>query len=160
MSNVCENCKCKLTTKYGSGRFCSEKCARGFSTKSKRKEINKKVSKALSGRDTLKETKTEQEYCEIHKKSGITKHNQSYARVGEDQLDVTREYLDNYITEHTVCEICGKENPKPYRLCIDHDHNTKSFRGVLCFQCNRALGWFENNQESVLDYLSHHSSSV
>lgn len=34
---------------YGSGRFCSTKCARGFATKAKRKEINEKVSKKLRG---------------------------------------------------------------------------------------------------------------
>ena len=32
---------------YGSGRFCSCKCARGFSTKTKRSEINTKVSLKL-----------------------------------------------------------------------------------------------------------------
>ena len=44
---LCENCKKEHDGSYGSGRFCSEKCARGFSTKAKRKEINKKVSKKL-----------------------------------------------------------------------------------------------------------------
>lgn len=34
---------------YGSGRFCSTICARGFSTKFKRREINEKVSKTLTG---------------------------------------------------------------------------------------------------------------
>jgi hypothetical protein len=43
----CENCSCAHNGNYGSGRFCSMKCARGFSTKSKRSLINEKVSKAL-----------------------------------------------------------------------------------------------------------------
>lgn len=46
---ICENCKSKHDGTYGSGRFCSSKCARGFSTKAKRKEINEKVSKKLKG---------------------------------------------------------------------------------------------------------------
>lgn len=41
---TCENCGTKHEGIYGSGRFCSSKCARGFSTKAKRKEINEKVS--------------------------------------------------------------------------------------------------------------------
>jgi hypothetical protein len=41
---TCENCNFLNAGNYGSGRFCSSKCARGFSTKRKRKEINKKVS--------------------------------------------------------------------------------------------------------------------
>lgn len=44
----CENCGIAHDGSYGSGRFCSSKCARGFSTKAKRKEINEKVSKKLS----------------------------------------------------------------------------------------------------------------
>lgn len=43
----CENCDNIHTGEYGSGRFCTSKCARGFSTKAKRKEINKIVSKKL-----------------------------------------------------------------------------------------------------------------
>jgi hypothetical protein len=47
---LCENCKIECNTHYGSGRFCSVKCARGFSTLNKRKEINEKVSSKLTGR--------------------------------------------------------------------------------------------------------------
>lgn len=34
---------------YGSGRFCSTKCARGFSTKYRRNEINEKIQATLTG---------------------------------------------------------------------------------------------------------------
>lgn len=47
---VCEYCNLSHRGSYGSGRFCSKKCARGFSTKEKRKEINFKVSRKLKGR--------------------------------------------------------------------------------------------------------------
>jgi len=46
---TCENCGSDHEGKYGSGRFCSTKCSRGFSTKAKRSEINEKVSKKLGG---------------------------------------------------------------------------------------------------------------
>ena len=45
----CESCNTEHNGDYGSGRFCSSKCARGFSTKNKREEINKKVSKKMYG---------------------------------------------------------------------------------------------------------------
>jgi hypothetical protein len=45
----CENCNKENEGSYGSGRFCSSKCSRSFSTKAKRKEINEKVSKTLTG---------------------------------------------------------------------------------------------------------------
>lgn len=38
----CENCKSEHDGTYGSGRFCSTKCARGFSTKAKRKKSMKR----------------------------------------------------------------------------------------------------------------------
>jgi len=41
---ICESCGESHLGTYGSGRFCSSKCSRSFSTKNKRLEINKKVS--------------------------------------------------------------------------------------------------------------------
>lgn len=49
---ICENCENEHAGSYGSGRFCSAKCARGFSTRNKRQEINEKVSASLKGRTT------------------------------------------------------------------------------------------------------------
>lgn len=56
MSKKCENCNTVNLGDYGSGRFCSSKCARGFSTKEKRLEINKKVSNIMKEKE-LKKTK-------------------------------------------------------------------------------------------------------
>ena len=44
---ICENCKKEHDGLFASGRFCSKKCSRAFSTKANRKEINEKVSKKL-----------------------------------------------------------------------------------------------------------------
>lgn len=43
-------CGAKHDGSYGSGKFCSSKCARGHSTYLKRSEINEKVSESLAGR--------------------------------------------------------------------------------------------------------------
>ena len=58
--------KCVLCGKehdgtYGSGRFCSSHCARSFSTKNNREEINKKVSTTLKQnfKNTVGKTKRE-----------------------------------------------------------------------------------------------------
>lgn len=50
------------------------------------------------------------------------------------------------------CEICNSTK----ELCYDHDHVTMKFRGVLCRQCNRALGQLGDSLDRVLkvvDYL-------
>ena len=44
----CDTCGSLGKHSYGSQRFCSEKCARAFSTKEKRQEINEKVRKTFS----------------------------------------------------------------------------------------------------------------
>jgi len=78
-------------------------------------------------------------------------------------LNVTRAFVDQYKAEHPVCEICGKSVDEvvkteskfgPHGLCVDHDHTTMKFRGVLCSVCNRQLGWYEKNKEAIQAYLS------
>ena len=51
----CEMCDKEQDGKYGSGRFCDAKCARGFSTKEKRKEINERVSLKLANGLTVQQ---------------------------------------------------------------------------------------------------------
>ncbi len=48
----CESCGKQHEGTYGSGRFCSAACARSFSTKSRREEINKRVSEKMKGQPT------------------------------------------------------------------------------------------------------------
>lgn len=53
----CENCNKDHNGEYGSGRFCCIKCARSFSTKHNRLDINSKVSKKLANRKLSEEHK-------------------------------------------------------------------------------------------------------
>lgn len=59
--NKCENCDNDHNGEYGSGRFCSVKCAKCFSTKAKRSLINEKISKTL--KKTKKKTKKIKKCC-------------------------------------------------------------------------------------------------
>ena len=55
-----------------------------------------------------------------------------------------------------VCAVCGEADPGH----IDHNHATKEVRGVLCFNCNRALGYFGDDLITMYraaDYLESHS---
>lgn len=67
-----------------------------------------------------------------------------------DLIDKSRKEIKEYQESHFICEICGKTE----KLCVDHCHKTKKFRGLLCQACNRALGWFENNKENIEKYLA------
>lgn len=57
-----------------------------------------------------------------------------------------------------VCAICKKHKLDKIRmnLCVDHDHKTGRVRGILCFQCNKGLGHFNdspNDLRAAADYL-------
>ena len=74
----------------------------------------------------------------------------SFKCTNGDLIDKSRKEIKEYKETHFVCEICGRTE----KLCVDHDHKTKKFRGLLCQACNRALGWFENNKENIEKYLA------
>lgn len=59
---ICELCGEEHNGNYGSGRFCSQKCARSFGTKSKRQEINQRVSEKLKGHPSPIKGQTYEEY--------------------------------------------------------------------------------------------------
>ena len=61
---------------------------------------------------------------------------------------LTLEQADN-LRQNTNCEICGV---KAKRMVIDHKE-PKSFRGILCQQCNTRLGWYEKNEEIINEYI-------
>lgn len=92
-----------------------------------------------------------------------------YARHGETVRAKQRERLYG-ITEEQYqeilesqghkCAICGTTDPQHYgRFVIDHCHTTGKVRGLLCNHCNRGLGAFMDNRQSLLsaiNYLNQH----
>ena len=50
------------------------------------------------------------------------------------------QYMELVEKQANRCAICGKKDQ--HALCVDHDHKTNQIRGLLCRQCNRALGSF------------------
>jgi Autographiviridae endonuclease VII len=58
------------------------------------------------------------------------------------------------------CAICKtttpSKDPRKSRFCLDHDHQTGQIRGLLCTDCNRALGLFKDDSsllKRALEYL-------
>ena len=61
----------------------------------------------------------------------------------------------NNLMSNTNCQICDVELTKK---CIDHCHSTNKIRGVLCNNCNTALGLVGDNiqtLEAMVEYLKH-----
>lgn len=76
---------------------------------------------------------------------------------------MTLEDYESLVTLHNgVCAICGEKPTKGRgkKLHIDHDHATGKIRGLLCGQCNSALGNFKDNVailKSAIKYLRKNS---
>ncbi len=60
------------------------------------------------------------------------------------------EYNQMLDDQHHGCKICGKDKQQNGRdLAVDHCHSTGKVRGLLCNNCNRALGYFEDDQNRM-----------
>lgn len=55
-----------------------------------------------------------------------------------------------------VCAICKQPSDGKKALAVDHCHSTEQVRGLLCVNCNRGLGHFNDKPElleAAIDYL-------
>lgn len=169
--------------KFGSGRFCSRSCANARErTPEVKEKIRAGMNKITICNcqfcdkqfNTLTAKASHEKLCDENPNkldNPSTQHEKKLTRkvvlhntkAGRTELDITYQELEEYRHAHPVCEICGRtieESTKwdskfaAKNLCIDHDHNTNKFRGLLCQVCNRQLGWYEKNQEKIIKYLS------
>mgnify|MGYP000908513070 CR=1 FL=1 len=139
----CEYCNNEHNGEYGSGRFCDSRCARGFSTREKRKNINEKVSKKLKGRKVGGcGTFTDEQ----RKKGGIN----SSIKYFEKQLKTPFELLSEkgkrkiiLFEQNYCCDICGIKNEWNGKLLVFHlDHingkkeNIRKNLRMLCPNCH------------------------
>lgn len=71
------------------------------------------------------------------------------------------EYTEMLQNQNEKCAICGSEGFKmqahhKIKLVVDHCHSTGRVRGMLCHNCNRGLGLFQDSVEflqSASSYL-------
>lgn len=72
------------------------------------------------------------------------------------------EYEKMFYEQGRCCAICRRAADDFDRdLAVDHDHNTGKVRGLLCPDCNRGLGGFNDDIELIrkaLRYLEKHSA--
>jgi 5-methylcytosine-specific restriction endonuclease McrA len=110
---ICEYCEKEHNGSYGSGRFCSKHCAKGFSSKEKRELINEKISyklKRIPDRFCSK--------CKINKikhnnKSGICKKCRPPAKTRSEIITRHRQKRKEFLVEYKggKCEKCGETRP-------------------------------------------------
>lgn len=79
---------------------------------------------------------------------------------------ITLEQYNELLTKQSgVCAICGNKETalkkgKIKSLGVDHDHTTGKVRGLLCDACNRGLGSFKEDKNSLLWAVGYLSTGV
>ena len=80
------------------------------------------------------------------------------------QFGITaEEYKAKLAEQNGVCAICEQlpipdRTGRAYILSVDHDHSNNMIRGLLCKNCNPALGFFKDNPDylrKAADYIEH-----
>lgn len=65
------------------------------------------------------------------------------------------EYANMYEEQNGKCAICDEKKDV---LCVDHCHTTSKVRGLLCHQCNQAIGLLSDDigrLNNAIRYLCH-----
>ena len=71
-----------------------------------------------------------------------------------------QEYLDMAEAQNFLCQICKKENFAMREshsgcLVVDHEHKTNKVRGLLCHNCNRAIGLLQDNTDYLKNAITY-----
>lgn len=66
--------------------------------------------------------------------------------------NITQEEYERLLqSQGGVCKICKTHPSKlKLKLCVDHCHGTGRVRGLLCHNCNRAIGLLRDDLDTVL----------
>jgi len=68
-----------------------------------------------------------------------------------------KEYESMLELQNNKCKICRTDQSKlKKKMYVDHNHKTKTVRGLLCDRCNRGLGYFLDSivlLRNAIEYL-------
>lgn len=165
MRYECDICHKKFDSpqKLGGHKTSHSRTAKQYDSRRGKTRTETQKANYRSGRRKMSKAQEQNRLRKYHEFRDREKEIAPYVVSGV-KLDVSRKFVEDFRKSHTVCQICGKPERKTARngsykgkkiqnLCVDHEHGTNKFRGLLCNDCNKKLGWFENNKESVLKYL-------
>ena len=94
--------------------------------------------------------------CRTHKKSLVRPHpNTNRIQNLKQRYGITPDdYAAMFTAQGGACAIC-KRHPEN-KLAVDHCHTSGKVRGLLCMNCNQALGKFRDDtkiMEAAIAYL-------
>ena len=74
---------------------------------------------------------------------------------------ITKEEYNNLLlSQSNKCAICEIKFGNGIKIVVDHNHKTDKVRGLLCSNCNFAIGLVKEDVKvlsSAISYINHHS---
>jgi len=163
--SVCKSCRSRVnqrfTLLYGdSGKKQCSKCKQILSWDAfrRRKQDGKlylhSSCKACNNIGWERWVDNNKEHYQKIKKQGqnlLHHEHKKYERRGitKDQYQLV------FDAQHGVCAICQQPPKNDCSLAMDHNHSTNEFRGLLCKECNRALGLFGDNIDTLTNAVNY-----
>jgi len=117
-----------------------------YKNKEDKTRIQREYRKTEKGKNTIrKNLKLWQENNpeKVKKYKRTSRFRQIYDLSYED-------FLKMWENQNGRCAICGKFFNEPSDACVDHNHKTGKVRGLLCPNCNSALGFLNDDIDLML----------
>lgn len=121
--------------------------------------VEKNISDFYTGRKDCKDCKNAAARKKYVDDPETTQRNliRMRERAKERRYGITQEDFDKMLSEQkNMCKICNNEFKSTKDTHIDHCHNSNIVRGLLCNNCNMALGQFNDNthnMDNAIKYL-------
>jgi hypothetical protein len=112
-----------------------------------KKQTQEHIENALKGRGVTEESR-------FFTKQKLYDYRYFYSL--KIKFNITKEDYENMLSiQNNVCAICKRPNKQKRRLCVDHDHETGKIRGLLCVDCNVALGNVNESKEILMTMINY-----
>lgn len=178
---ICEYCSEPIIEYYGSGRFCDRVCARGFSTKAKRADINTRVSQKAK-ENSLEKTKhlhnptvrqkrkdtilarygtedtfrlTDKSRAEI---ASRLEHKKEIISNSPFELLTRRQKYTRLRKHYTYCTICKLSDWQGQSIPLEVDHingirsdNSENNLRVICCNCHAQTPTYKSKNRKHLN---------
>ena len=127
--------------------MCSRRCVHQDYYRRNYKMLNAKACKwARDNRD--KKLATQRAWSKAHPKSRWYQLKSKYG-VDEDM------YVRLLARQEGRCAVCQTSFPGRAYFDVDHNHQSGQVRGLLCYSCNRGLGFFGDDSKRVAAALTY-----
>lgn len=171
----CRRCSRIFTTKYPQARYCF-KCRKIVNVERTKEWLNdpknkEKVRKYY--RHPMVKKRLKKWHKNHREKFGDTyaikwrlshpeKHGENIKKWILGRAGITPEKYTLMMKEQNgVCAICHSSNKSGRGLAVDHNHETKKIRGLLCSNCNLGIGYLKDDilrLEKAIEYLKRNDS--